>query len=186
MTLSINTPAFVKFDTTPMATPAALAMNASGSAVPTSSSQAAPIAPRQDALQVPQGNVTISASSLSKLFDMLEQMFKTMREMFAGKDITPDVLPGADKVPKLKVDGADQPKVKVDIGLLPKVKVDGADQSKVKADVGLLPKVKVDGADQPKIKVDIDLSPKVKVDGADQAKVKPDTGLLPKVMPDKA
>ena len=154
MTLSINTPPFVKFDTAPMDRPSPSVLKSDNAGAPVANLKVTPLVVHQDNTQGGHGQVMVSAGSLSKLFDMLEQMFKTMREMFSGKNLTPPILPRSD-----------QPKVKPDGGVLPKVMPDAADQPKIMPDTRpvVLP-MPFRPAPQPTINVSNDSNAQVKVE----------------------
>ncbi|WP_439864642.1 hypothetical protein [Pseudomonas antarctica] len=101
MSLSINTPAFVNVDNghldQPLHTPATLNLP---SAAQTHT---------DNTFHPPKGEVTVDAGTLNKLFDMLELVFKALREMFAGKQSKSSVLP----------DKADAPVTELEVGKLP-------------------------------------------------------------------
>ncbi len=50
------------------------------------------VAMRTDNLKFNSGDAAVSAGALTKLFDMLEAVFKSMREMFSGRDQSADRL----------------------------------------------------------------------------------------------
>lgn len=108
MSLSINNSPLVKVDNSPRERPALPTSTAGVKVTPPSSN--APV--RNDNFLVTPSEVMFNSTALTKLFDMLELVFKTMREMFAGKNITPDALPEADKSPKVKPDAGPRPQVK--------------------------------------------------------------------------
>ncbi|MEO8491459.1 hypothetical protein [Pseudomonas sp.] len=101
MSLSINTPAFVNVDNghldQPLHTPATLNLP---SVAQTHG---------DNTFYPPKGEVTVDAGTLNKLFDMLELVFKALREMFAGKQSRSSVLP----------DKADAPVTELEVGKLP-------------------------------------------------------------------
>lgn len=105
MSLSINNSPFVKVDTSPMERPV-LPATATGVNQTASSHHSAGVhvPVRNDNAKGAQNEVIFNSGAFTKLFDMLELVFKTMREMFAGKNITPDVLPDAERSPKVKPD----------------------------------------------------------------------------------
>ncbi|MFL1420252.1 hypothetical protein ACI77M_29250, partial [Pseudomonas fildesensis] len=150
MSLSINKPAFVQVDTTPMDRHSPAASKAgTESAAPAANSKPLPPPVRQDNAKVLHNEMMINAGALTKLFDMLEQVFKSMREMFSVNNpvnnLKPGALPSSDKTladapgtSKLPVkpDMRDQP-VKPDAAK-PPVKPHEHDQA-VKPDAGKLP-----------------------------------------------
>ena len=113
MSLSINNPPFANVDTSSLSgqLPAALKVDIQPKPQ-TTHSNVHPAAVRNET-----GELMVSAGALAKVLDMLEQFFKSMREMFLGKNVTPDALPVLNNLPK----------VKPDTGKLP-VKPDAADQ----------------------------------------------------------
>ncbi len=151
MSFSINHSPYVKVDTAPNDQPS---LTPPAAKTPLSGSTPVPPVVSQNAAWNSQRDMMISSGALSKLFDMLEQVFKTLREMLSGKNITPDLTSGADKAPKVKPDADAQKKVIPDTLLLPKVTPHAADKSEVKPELGLLPKVGPEARDQLKVKID--------------------------------
>ncbi|MGB3126338.1 MAG: hypothetical protein WBB95_21210 [Pseudomonas sp.] len=84
MSLSISTPAFVNVDN-------GRNDHASHTPAPINSPSIAH-APSQDLFSTPKGDITVDSGTLSKLFDMLELVFKALRDMFAGKQAKSAVL----------------------------------------------------------------------------------------------
>lgn len=100
MSLSINKPAFVNVDNghldQPLQAPAKLN-------VPLASHT-----PSQPAFDLQKDDVTVDAGTLNKLFDMLELVFKALREMFAGKQSKSGVLPHKADLPAAKPEALKQ------------------------------------------------------------------------------
>ena len=198
MSLSINNSPFVKVDTSPMERPV-LPATATGVNQTASSHHSAGVhvPVRNDNAKGGQNEVIFNSGAFTKLFDMLELVFKTMREMFAGKNITPDVLPDAERSPKVKPDAGPQPKVKPDAGPQPMVKPDAGPQPMVKPDAGRLrpvlpgPTVPVlPAVPKPVVNVTNDANAQVKVEvnvnhcHCPDTKSEHDKGLRPRVAPD--
>ncbi|WP_409519541.1 hypothetical protein, partial [Pseudomonas sp.] len=87
MSLSVNNSPFVKVDTSPLSgqlpTPLKVDMQPKP---PTSHFNLNPASARNE-----NSEVMVSATALTRVFDMLEQFFKSMREMLLGKSVTPDL-----------------------------------------------------------------------------------------------
>lgn len=100
MSLSINNSPFANVDTSSLSgkLPAALKVDIQPKPQ-TTHSNVHPAAVRNET-----GELMVSAGALAKVLDMLEQFFKTMREMFLGKNVTPDALPVLNNLPKVKPD----------------------------------------------------------------------------------
>ena len=62
-----------------------------------------------DPFKVSNSNMTIETGGLARLLDMLEQVVKTVREMFSGRNMVSGMLPGADKTPAIPVDASKLP-----------------------------------------------------------------------------
>jgi hypothetical protein len=90
---------------------------------------------RTDNVRPSPNEVMIPGAALNKLFDMLELVLKTMRDMVSGRDLTPAVLVDPGKF-SLRSDVREKP-VQQDSGKLP-VKLDAREQG-VKAETNTLP-----------------------------------------------
>jgi len=177
---------------------------------PLSSSKADPIwispALRPDIARAPHGEMMINAGAFSKLFDMLEQVFKTMREMVSGRNMTPALATHSDKTPKhtpdmttllkVKADPAQLTAVKSDTTTLLKGKADPAQltavtsdtttQLKAKADPGKLPQAAPAMMTQLKAKAEPAQLTAVTSDATTQLKAKAEPATLPGTTPDLA
>ena len=83
MSLSVNTPAFVNVDSAHR-----------DHTLPPPAKINLPVSPRQpepNVLNAPQGDINIDSGTLNKLFDMLDLVFKALRDMFAAKQLKADV-----------------------------------------------------------------------------------------------
>ncbi|MFT0475394.1 hypothetical protein ACMSI6_15840 [Pseudomonas antarctica] len=101
MSLSVNNPSFVKVDASAFDRSAGSSSMSSESAnahAPGASVSNTPL--RIDNSRFSPNEVMIPGAALAKLFDMLEQIFKTIREMVAGKDLMPAALPDLGKSPE--------------------------------------------------------------------------------------
>ncbi|MGR3890447.1 hypothetical protein, partial [Pseudomonas sp. 1152_12] len=101
MSLSVNHPSFVKADASAFDRNAGSSSNSSESTnahAPGTSVSNTPL--RIDNARFSPNEVMIPGAALAKLFDMLEQIFKTIREMVAGKDLMPAALPDLGKSPE--------------------------------------------------------------------------------------
>lgn len=112
-----------------------------------------------DNARTTRGEMMISAGALSKLFDMLEQVFKSMREVLLGKNVTPQPPIPSDKALKATPDSADPLKVKADAGTLPRTTSASADPQKVKVNADPLAKAPSDTTSELKVKIDEGLLP---------------------------
>ena len=125
---------------------------------PLSSSKADPVwispALRPDVARAPHGEMMINAGAFSKLFDMLEQVFKTMREMVSVRNMTPALTTHSDKTPKHTPDMTTQLKAKAEPAKLPGTTPDLATQLKVKGEPGTTPRATSDTTNQLTVKVD--------------------------------
>ena len=105
MSLSVNNPSFVKFDAPVLdqkeVSPSKTGERSNAQAPGTNVSHT-PL--RIDNSPFSPNEVMIPGVALAKLFDMLEQIFKTIREMVAGKDLTPTPLPDVGKSTESKMD----------------------------------------------------------------------------------
>ncbi len=63
----------------------------------------------RDPFKVSNSNMTIETGGLARLLDMLEQVVKTVREMFSGRNMVSGMLPGADRTPAIPVDASKLP-----------------------------------------------------------------------------
>ncbi len=184
MSFSIDSSPFVKFDATPNDSQVPVLSKTGGSpGTATNDSKVIPPTIQQDLSRGSQGEMMISAGALSKLFDMLEQVFRAMREMVTGKTITPDLKTNSDTSAKVNSGTDPQKKNSTDSSPLPKVAPNAADQAKVQPDASPLPKVVPNAADQPKVQPDANPLPKVAPNAADQPKVQPGVNPLPKTAP---
>ncbi|WP_395606516.1 hypothetical protein [Pseudomonas sp. B22129] len=102
MSMSINTPAFVNVDSAHLDQPSQAQAQLN---LPAANNK-----PVQDVLTTLQGDTTVDSNALNKLFDMLELVFKALRQMFVGKQSKAEVLPD-DKadVPAAKLAEGKQP-----------------------------------------------------------------------------
>ncbi|SEC91341.1 hypothetical protein FIV41_17925 [Pseudomonas marginalis] len=125
---------------------------------PLSSSKADPVwispALRHDVARAPHGEMMINAGAFSKLFDMLEQVFKTMREMVSVRNMTPALTTHSDKTPKHTPDMTTLLKAKAEPAKLPGTTPDLATQLKVKGEPGTTPRATSDTTNQLTVKVD--------------------------------
>lgn len=180
MSLSINNSPSMKLDT---ARDDVSSSTLPKSSVPLSTSKTdsawASSALFPDNTRTTRGEMMISAGALSKLFDMLEQVFKSMREVLLGKNVTPQPAIPSDRALKATPDSSDPLKMKADAGTLPKASSDSADPQKIKADAGTLPRTTSASADPQKVKVNADPLAKTPSDTTGELKVKIDDGLLP-------
>ncbi|OPB01018.1 hypothetical protein BFW87_01050 [Pseudomonas fluorescens] len=94
MSLSINKPAFVNVDNGHLDQTSQMPAKLN---VPLLANT-----PSQPVFNSPKGDVTVDAGTLNKLFDMLELVFKALREMFAGKQSKSGVLPDQADLPAAK------------------------------------------------------------------------------------
>ncbi|WGT28297.1 hypothetical protein [Pseudomonas marginalis] len=135
MSFSINNSPFVKFDATPNDSQVPVLSKTGGSpGTATNDSKVIPPTIQQNLSRGSQGEMMISAGALSKLFDMLEQVFRAMREMVTGKNITPDLKTSSDTSAKVNSGTDPQKKISTDSSPLPKVVPNTADQPKVQPD----------------------------------------------------
>ncbi|WP_147296021.1 hypothetical protein [Pseudomonas fluorescens] len=175
MSLSINNSPSMKLDTArdevPSSTPSKSSLPLSTSKTDSAWTSSALF---PDNARTTRGEMMISAGALSKLFDMLEQVFKSMREVILGKNVTPQPAIPSDKALKATPDSSDPLKMKADAATLPKASSDSADPQKMKADAGTLPRTTSASTDPQKVKVNADPS-----DTTSELKVKIDHGLLP-------
>lgn len=91
MSLSINTPAFVNVDNAHL-----------DQSVPMPASSNLPSVankPVQEILNTLKDDAVVDSGTLNKLFDMLDLVFKALREMFAGKQSKASVLPDKADLP---------------------------------------------------------------------------------------
>ena len=120
MSLSINHPSFANVDTSPLARQSPVAPKTDvRSEVPTTSSNVQPMALRNEHTKGTQNELMFNAGALTKLFDMFEQFFKSMREMFLGKNMSPAVLPGTNNLNDVKPDNKVDMQVKPSAEKLP-------------------------------------------------------------------
>lgn len=157
---------------------------------PLSSSKADPIwispALRPDISRAPHGEMMINAGAFSKLFDMLEQVFKTMREMVSGRNMTPALATHSDKTPKHTPDMTTLLKGKADPAQLTAVTSDTTTQLKAKADPGKLPQAAPAMMTQLKAKAEPAQLTAVTSDATTQLKAKAEPATLPGTTPDLA
>lgn len=160
MSLSINNSPSMKLDTArddvPSSTPPK-------SSVPLSTSKTdsawASSALFPDNTRTTRGEMMISAGALSKLFDMLEQVFKSMREVLLGKNVTPQPAIPSDRALKATPDSSDPLKMKADAGTLPRTTSASADPQKVKVNADPLATTPSDTTGELKVKIDDGLLP---------------------------
>jgi hypothetical protein len=112
-----------------------------------------------DNTRTTRGEMMISAGALSKLFDMLEQVFKSMREVLLGKNVTPQPAIPSDRALKATPDSSDPLKMKADAGTLPRTTSASADPQKMKANADTLAKTPSDTTSELKVKIDSGLLP---------------------------
>ncbi|WP_330216265.1 hypothetical protein [Pseudomonas sp. AM8] len=157
---------------------------------PLSSSKADPVwispALRPDVARAPHGEMMINAGAFSKLFDMLEQVFKTMREMVSVRNMTPALTTHSDKTPKHTPDMTTQLKVKADPAQLTAVMSDTTTQLKAKADPAKLPQAAPAMMTQLKAKAEPAQLTAVTSDATTQLKAKAEPAKLPGTTPDLA
>ena len=157
---------------------------------PLSSSKADPVwispALRPDIARAPHGEMMINAGAFSKLFDMLEQVFKTMREMVSVRNMTPALTTHSDKAPKHTPDMTTQLKVKADPAQLTAVMSDTTTQLKAKADPAKLPQAAPAMMTQLKAKAEPAQLTAVTSDATTQLKAKAEPAKLPGTTPDLA
>ena len=94
MSLTINHSPFLNVDTTatgrqPSSTSTAIHQSGTSGG----NALATPVALRHDHFKVSNNEMTIDAGGFSRLIDMLEQVFKTMREILSGKNSAPGAFP---------------------------------------------------------------------------------------------
>lgn len=167
MSVSVNNPSLVKIDASALDRHSLLLSKAGESSnLRRLGETVSPTPLHNDKSRFSPNEVMIPGAALTKLFDMLEMVFKTMREMLSGKDLMPAVLPDSRQVPvKPEVH---EPPAKLDVGkLLVKPEADkllqklNASDQPVKLDVGKLP-VKPE-AEKPLQKLNVN-EPTVKLD----------------------
>jgi len=110
MSLTINHSPFLNVDTTATgrhSSSTSTAIHQSGTSG--GNALATPVALRHDHFKVSNNAMTIDAGGFSRLIDMLEQVFKTMREMLSGKNSAPGALPTPYKPPAAPVDARQLP-----------------------------------------------------------------------------
>jgi len=110
MSLSINHSPFLNVDTTStgrQSSSTSTAVRQSGTSG--GNAFATPTALRHDHFKVANNEVTIDAGGFSRLIDMLEQVFKTMREILSGKNSAPGAFPTQYKPPAAPVDAGQRP-----------------------------------------------------------------------------
>ena len=212
MSLSINKPSFVKVDTSPFEKASeSTAAKSTHKTLPSANKPADSLLLKNDSVRYSPNDQGFSVGAFAKLFDMLDLVFKTMREMLAGRNISPEVLSNNEKTPdtkvnkdvanvliadtgnlpkltndltRLKADLINLPKTHPDGGALVKVTPDAKDQTKTHPDGGAQVKVTPDGKDQTKTNADGGAQVKVTPDAKDQTKTNADGGAQVKVTPD--
>ncbi|WP_218061245.1 hypothetical protein, partial [Pseudomonas sp. 24 E 13] len=127
MSMSINTPPLVKVDTSALEQPAV--SNTKVILKPTVQSPGT--TPLQTSLR-PDNTAVTPETALRQLFDMLEGIFRAMRDIFSGKT---QVKPDVDKLP-IAPDNGKEP-IKPDAGKLP-ISPD-THKERVKPDAGKQP-----------------------------------------------
>ncbi|MFL1503802.1 hypothetical protein ACI77N_21875, partial [Pseudomonas sp. S191] len=103
MSLSVNNPSLVKIDVPSLDRNAVSASKVGGgdnTQAPSSNANITPL--HNDSSRFSPNEVMIPGAALTKLFDMLEMVFKAMREMVYGKNLTPDTLTGSGQLPNGK------------------------------------------------------------------------------------
>ena len=110
MSLSINHSPLFNGDTTSMErlSPSVSKTFTQTGTLGANTTVAHPGVPR-DPFKVSNSNMTIETGGLARLLDMLEQVVKTVREMFSGRNMVSGMLPGADKTPAIPVDASKLP-----------------------------------------------------------------------------
>ncbi|WP_146116090.1 hypothetical protein [Pseudomonas trivialis] len=108
------------------------------------------VAMRTDNLKFNSGDAAVSAGALTKLFDMLEAVFKSMREMFSGRDQSADRLVHNHTPHPHKPEGAVQPKTS-DSPALPNTLLKANESPKAKLENSVLPKMVADSGKQPSV-----------------------------------
>lgn len=113
MSLSVNNPAFVSVDTSTMTPSLPTVLKADGHlATPTTPSSVKPAIVSLENNKS-QHNELINGAAITKLFDMFEQFFRSMREMFLGNNRAPDTLPAVNNLPVIKPDAVKPPLVSI-------------------------------------------------------------------------
>ncbi len=108
------------------------------------------VAMRTDNLKFNSGDAAVSAGALTKLFDMLEAVFKSMREMFSGRDQSADRSVHNHTPHPHKPEGAVQPKTS-DSPALPNTLLKANESPKAKLENSVLPKMVADSGKQPSV-----------------------------------
>ncbi|KAA6168886.1 hypothetical protein F3K54_27220, partial [Pseudomonas veronii] len=102
MSLSINNAPFVNVDKSVYdRSPASTGVNQSAAPARTDTGQAPA---RSDSFRVAPNDAMVNGSALTKLFDMLDLVFRAMRELLSGRSIATDVLPQSGQLPGGKPD----------------------------------------------------------------------------------
>ena len=184
MSLSINNSPFIKVDTSPMDRPASPSATGANQAPIPSNLSVSRTPVRNENAQVLNNQVVFNSGAFTKLFDMLELVFKSMREMLAGKNATPDALPDAEKALKVKLETAPQTPVKPEVVPQPAVKPGVVPQPAVKPEVVPQPAVKPEVVPQPAVKPEVVPQPAVKPEVVPQPAVKPEVVPQPAVKPE--
>ncbi|QVN05523.1 hypothetical protein JYG35_17945 [Pseudomonas rhodesiae] len=144
MSLTINNPNFVKPDTSILDQPSSKPTSADAKSTPPSSTSRSDVSTaRFENSSVKNNELMFSAGALSKMFDMIEQFFRSMREVFVGRNNAPDLMSGLKHSPGLTPDVTKAP-VKPDAADQPATP--GADKRLVKPDMEKQ-SVKPDAAD---------------------------------------
>ncbi|WP_348751019.1 hypothetical protein [Pseudomonas rhodesiae] len=145
MSLTINNPTFVKPDTSILDQSSSKPTSADAKFAPPSGTSRSDVSTaRFESSSVKNNELMFSAGALSKMFDMIEQFFRSMREVFVGRNNAPDLMSGLKHSPGLTPDVTKAP-VKPDAADQPATP--GADKRSVKPDMEKQ-SVKPDAADQ--------------------------------------
>lgn len=166
MSLSVNNPSLVKVDASALDRTPVSPPNVGGDF----NAQAAGLNPsstrvHNDVSRLSPGEVMIPGAALTKLFDMLEMIFKAMREMMSGKNLMPATLP----------DSAPLPDVKPGVRNLP-VSSDAAKQLNMPGAARLLGNKPADMPVKPDAGKPADRPVKPDADKRSDVQVKPDAG----------
>lgn len=103
MSLSVNNPSFMKVNASVLdRNSISSAKLAETTDVQVSGVRVANTPLSTDNVRFSPNELMIPGAALTRLFDMLEQVFKAIREMVSGKDLTPALLSGPGVVPDAK------------------------------------------------------------------------------------
>lgn len=119
MSLSINNSPFAKVGTTLLEQSSSVTPKIGVNPSPgTSNNNTSPTLLRHDNSRAPQGEAMLTSAAFAKLFDMLDMVFRAMREMLSGRAMNADLSPDKTKLPGSKPEAREQP-VKPDVGKQP-------------------------------------------------------------------